>query len=109
MPPAQVRDEASGRLVVDLGLAVAFSALWMALFYPRQPGTVERAYVCRLAFGSGMADSIILGFTTICGGDVASHQAWMTRAFAVALGAGTQVFTQGIGNRSSVPANSVPT
>jgi uncharacterized membrane protein len=88
---------ASGRVVVVLGLAVAFSALWMAQFYPRQPGTGELAYLFRLAFGSGMAASIILGFTAIRGGDVARHRAWMTRAYALALGAGTQVFTQGIG------------
>ena len=42
--------------------------------------------------------SIILGFTAIRRGDVATHRAWMTRAYALALGAGTQVFTQGIGN-----------
>ena len=30
-------------------------------------------------------------------GEVARHQAWMTRAYALALGAGTQVFTLGIG------------
>jgi hypothetical protein len=54
------------------------------------------AYVFRLAFGSGMAASIILGFTAIRRGDVARHRAWMTRAYALALGAGTQVFTQGI-------------
>jgi hypothetical protein len=54
--------------------------------------------VFRLAFGSGMAACIILGFTTIRGGNVASHQAWMARAYALALGAGTQVFTHGIGN-----------
>jgi uncharacterized membrane protein len=88
---------ASGRVVVGLGLAVAFSALWMTLFYPRQPGTGELAYLFRLAFGSGMAASIILGFTTIRHGDVARHRAWMTRAYALALGAGTQVFTLGIG------------
>ena len=88
---------ASGRVVVGLGLAVAFSALWMTLFYPRQPGTGELAYLFRLAFGSGMAASIILGFTTIRHGDVAGHRAWMTRAYALALGAGTQVFTLGIG------------
>ena len=46
---------ASGRVVVDLGLAVAFSAVWMMLFYLRQLGTVELAYVFRLAFGLGMA------------------------------------------------------
>jgi uncharacterized membrane protein len=89
---------AAGRVLVGLGLAVAFSALWMTLFYPRQPGTAELAFVFRLAFGSGMAASIILGLTAIRHGDVARHRAWMTRAYALALGAGTQVFTKGIGN-----------
>jgi uncharacterized membrane protein len=88
----------AGRVLVVLGLAVAFSALWMTQFYPRQPGTGELARVFRLAFGSGMAASIILGFAAIRRGDVARHRAWMTRAYALALGAGTQVFTQGIGN-----------
>jgi len=88
---------ASGRVVVGLGLAVAFSALWMTAFYPRQTGTGELAYLFRLAFGSGMAASIILGFAAIRRGDITHHQAWMTRAYALALGAGTQVFTLGIG------------
>ena len=88
---------ASGRVVVGLGLAVAFSGLWMTQFYPRQPGTGELSYLFRLAFGSGMAASIILGFTAIRRGEVARHQIWMTRAYALALGAGTQVFTLGIG------------
>lgn len=89
---------AAGRALLGLGLAVAVSALWMTLFYPRQPGTGELAYVFRLAFGSGMAASIILGFAAVRRGDIGLHQAWMTRAYALALGAGTQVFTQGIGN-----------
>ena len=89
---------ASGRVVVGLGLAVAFSALWMTQFYPRQPGTGELAYLFRLAFGSGTAASIILGFTAIRRGDGTRHRAWMTRAYALALGAGTQVFTQGTGS-----------
>ena len=45
-----------------------------------------------------MAASIILGFTGIRRGNIARHRAWMTRAYALALGAGTQVFSQGIGN-----------
>ena len=88
---------AAGRVLVVLGLAVAFSALWLTLFYPRQPGTGELAYVFRLAFGSGMAASVILGFAAIRRGDVTRHRAWMTRAYALALGAGTQLFTLGIG------------
>ncbi len=59
---------------------------------------VELAYLFRLAFGSAMAASIILGFAAIRRGDVTRHQAWMTRAYALALGAGTQVVTQGIGS-----------
>ena len=89
----------AGRVLVVLGLAVAFSALWMTQFYPRHPGTGELAYLFRLAFGSGMAASIVLGFTAIRRGDVTRHRAWMTRAYALALGAGTQVFT--LGHRSS--------
>ena len=89
---------ATGRVLVALGLAVALSALWMTLFYARQPGTGELAFLFRLAFGSGMAASIVLGFTAIRRGDVARHQAWMTRAYALALGAGTQVLTLGIGH-----------
>jgi uncharacterized membrane protein len=88
---------AAGRVLGVLGMAVALSALWMTLFYPRQPGTGELAYLFRLAFGTGMAASIILGYTAIRCRDIARHQAWMIRAYALALGAGTQVFTTGIG------------
>jgi len=87
----------AGRLLVVLGLAVAFSALWMTLFYPRQPEGGVLAFVFRLAFGSGMAACLVLGVTAIRRGDVVRHQVWMTRAYALALGAGTQVFTQGLG------------
>jgi hypothetical protein len=45
-----------------------------------------------------MAVCIVLGFTAIRGGDVGRHRAWMTRAYALALGAGTQVITQGVGH-----------
>jgi uncharacterized membrane protein len=88
---------AAGRVVLAAGLAVAFSALWMTQFYPRQPGTGELAYLFRLAFGSGMAAGIVLGFTAIRRGEVARHRAWMARTYALGLGAGTQVFTLGVG------------
>ena len=88
----------AGRVLVVLGLAVALSALWMTLFYPRQPGTGELAYLFRLAFGTGMAACIVIGLSAIRSGDVGRHRAWMTRAYALALGAGTQTFTLGIGH-----------
>ena len=86
----------AGRIVVGLGLAVAFSALWMTAFYPHIPGGAL-ATVFRLGFGTGMAASIILGFVAIRRREIARHRAWMARAYALALGAGTQVITLGIG------------
>ena len=88
---------AAGRVLVVLGLAVAVSALWLTLFYARQPGTGVLAFIFRLAFGLGMAASIVLAVAAIRRGDVPHHRAWMTRAYALALGAATQTFTLGIG------------
>ncbi|MDO9397309.1 MAG: DUF2306 domain-containing protein [Herbiconiux sp.] len=87
----------AGRLLVALGLVVALSALWMTLLFPLKEGTGDLLYVFRLLFGSGMAVSLILGLTAIRRRDVTRHRAWMTRAYALALGAGTQAFTVGFG------------
>lgn len=87
----------AGRLVVGLGLVVALTALWLNQITPRPTFAAQLLYLFRLGAGSGMALGTILGFTTIRRGDVAGHRAWMTRAYALALGAATQVFTIGIG------------
>lgn len=87
---------ASGRLLVALGLVVASSGLWMTVAYPRQLGTGPLFYAFRLLAGSAMAASVLLGIVAIRRGNVSQHQAWMTRAYALALGAGTQVFTGAI-------------
>lgn len=87
----------AGRALTAAGLLVAGSALWMTLFYVPQPGTGHLLYVLRLGFGSAMAGCLVLGFTAIRRRDIAAHQAWMIRAYAIALAAGTQAFTIGIG------------
>ena len=85
----------AGRLLVVAGLLVAGSALWLTLCYPPKPGTGDLLYVFRLAFGSGMAAALVLGFAAIRRHDVAAHRAWMIRAYAIGLAAGTQAFTEG--------------
>jgi hypothetical protein len=40
---------------------------------------------------------IMLGFTAVRRRDMAAHRAWMTRAYAMGLAAGTRAFTEGIG------------
>jgi uncharacterized membrane protein len=87
----------SGRLLVPLGLVVALSALWMNQFYVDPEGRNELLYVFRLGFGTAMVWSIILGLVAVRRRDFARHRVWMTRAYAIALGAGTQTITLGFG------------
>jgi uncharacterized membrane protein len=87
----------TGRVLTLAGLMVAGSALWMTLFYLPQPGTGHLLFVLRLGFGSAMAGCLVLGFTAIRRRDIAAHRAWMIRAYAIALAAGTQAFSIGIG------------
>jgi len=86
----------AGRVLVGAGLVVAVSGLWMTLFYPGAPGG-DLLWGVRLLAGSATAASLVLGVTAIRRRDVASHRAWMIRAYALAVGAGTQAFTKGIG------------
>ena len=86
----------AGRAVVGAGLALAGSGLWMTLSYPDAPGGAL-LWAVRLVIGSATATCIILGITAIRRRDVAAHRAWMIRAYALAVAAGTQAFTQGVG------------
>jgi hypothetical protein len=69
----------------------------MTLLYSRKEGTGDLLYMFRLLASSGMAVSIILGLAAIRRRNIAPHRAWMTRGYALALGAGTQAFTVGFG------------
>jgi uncharacterized membrane protein len=86
----------SGRILVRAGLVVAGSGLWMTLFYPGAPGG-DLLWAIRLLVGSATAAFLVLGFTAIRRRDIAAHRAWMVRAYALAVGAGTHAFTEGIG------------
>ena len=84
---------AAGRLLIPSGLIAALSGLWMTHFYPWPEYDGEVLYGLRLVFGSAMLLFILLGVAAIRRRDFAQHGAWMIRAYAIALGAGTQVFT----------------
>ncbi len=84
---------AAGRILVVCGLTAALSGLWMTQFYPWSDYDGRLLYALQLLFGSAMVLSIVLGGAAIRRRDVARHRAWMIRAYAVGLGAGTQVLT----------------
>ncbi|UOQ90155.1 DUF2306 domain-containing protein [Agromyces endophyticus] len=83
----------AGRIAAPAGLLSAGSALWMTLFYSMPAVNGPALWVMRLGFGTTMAAAIVVAFLAIRRGDVATHSAWMTRAYAIGIGAGTQVFT----------------
>ena len=87
----------AGRVLAVAGLCVAGSALWMTLAYSQKPGTGDLLFVLRLIFASAMAGFLVLGFSAARRRDIPAHRAWMIRAYAIGLAAGTQAFTEGIG------------
>jgi uncharacterized membrane protein len=87
----------AGRVVVVAGLGVALSALWLNQFFPRAHATRDIVYPLRLAFGVALMVTLVLGFQAARRRSFARHRVWMIRSAAIALVAGTQVFTLGFG------------
>lgn len=83
----------AGRVLFPLGLISALSGLWMTLFYPWPEFDGLALYVVRLMVGIGMSAALFLAIAAIRRRDLPHHRAWMMRAYALGLGAGTQVFT----------------
>jgi uncharacterized membrane protein len=84
---------AAGRVLVACGLVAALSGLWMAHFYPWPAGDGQLVYFERLVFGTGMVASLVFALAAIRRRDFTTHGEWMIRAYALGLGAGTQVLT----------------
>ena len=85
---------AAGRIVAVSGLVAGLSGIWMALFYAIIPADSALLQGFRLFFGAALVASIIMGFLAIRRRDIVNHQAWMRRAYAIGVGAGTQAVTQ---------------
>lgn len=83
----------SGRILIISGVIVALSGLWMTHFYPWPEYDGRILYVIRLLVGLSMLFSLTLAVMAIYKPCFKSHANWMIRAYALAMGAGTQVFT----------------
>ncbi|MGJ3238357.1 MAG: DUF2306 domain-containing protein [Anaerolineae bacterium] len=82
-----------GRVLVVCGLVAALSGLWMSQFYTLPPGDGQFLYWQRVLFGWGMVASILLAVNALRRREYVTHGIWMMRAYAIGVGAGTQVFT----------------
>ncbi len=84
---------AAGKILIPAGMLVALSGLWMAHFYDWPAGDGVGVYVERLIVGAAMLWFIVRGIDAIRRRKFAEHGDWMIRAYAIGLGAGTQVLT----------------
>ncbi|MFO0727949.1 MAG: DUF2306 domain-containing protein [Myxococcota bacterium] len=83
----------AGKILVPAALLVALSGLWMTLRYAWAPGDGAAVYAERLIFGSAMLAAVVLGIDAIRRRQFNAHGRWMIRAYAIGMGAGTQVLT----------------
>ncbi len=82
----------AGRCAVLLGIVGALTAMWLATMVPPSADDASWLRGPRFAAGASTLACLLAGFV-VAARDVAAHRAWMTRAYAIALGSGTQFFT----------------
>ena len=79
----------AGRVLIPAGFIAALSSLWLAVFFGGPSDEFALAMV-RLVFGAWMTGFLVMGVIAIRRRDFASHGAWLTRAYAIAVSGGTQ-------------------
>lgn len=82
-----------GKVLIASGSLVALSGLWMTLIYPAVNFDGPVVFWARLIVGTTMMMFLILGVEAIRRRKFIEHGNWMVRAYALGLGAGTQVLT----------------
>ncbi|WP_020015388.1 DUF2306 domain-containing protein [Promicromonospora sukumoe] len=80
----------AGRVLAPAGVGVALTGLWMTAFYDLPVKDTAVVNGMRYLVGTTMLLAIVLGVRAALRRDFATHSAWMTRAYALAMGAGTQ-------------------
>ena len=83
----------SGRVVFAAGLVAAGSGLFMTAFQELPATDGSLLNTARYLVGTAMIVALVLGVRAARKRDFHRHRAWMLRAYALGLGAGTQVFT----------------
>jgi len=82
----------AGRILWVCGLLSALTGMWMTMAYAI-PASLQGPllYGVRLTVGIAMTAALALGLRSILRRNIAGHEAWMIRAYALGQGAGTQV------------------
>jgi hypothetical protein len=81
----------AGVLLLVSAVLTGATGIWMTAAYAIPPSLQgPLLYGVRLLVGAAMLTSIVKGWVSIVRRDLAQHEAWMIRAYALAQGAGTQ-------------------
>lgn len=83
----------AGRVLIPAGLVGAASGLWMTAVYDLPATDGGLLPLVRWVFGLAMIAALVLGLVSVRRCEFAAHRAWMIRAYAIGIAAGTQVFT----------------
>lgn len=85
----------AGRVLVPAGIAAGLSGMWMAVFSDLPVYDNTALIWLRLFFGTLMVGGLVLGLRAVLRRDIRTHQRWMARSYAIALGAGSQALILG--------------
>jgi len=80
----------AGRVLIPAGFVLAVSGMWLASFTDLPAGDGPELRVIRLVFGTALIGSLIFAVRAILQRRYIAHGAWMTRAYALGVAAGTQ-------------------
>ncbi len=83
----------AGWFLFPMALASTLSGLWMTFFYPWPENDGVVLYMERIAVGSWSLLALGMAYREIRRRNFKQHGKWMLRAYAIGMGAGTQVFT----------------
>lgn len=85
----------AGAVLIPAGLGTALTGMWMTAFYDLPSKDTAVVNGARYVVGIVMVTGILLSVRALLRHDYVTHGAWMTRAYALALGAGTQTLLLG--------------
>ncbi len=82
-----------GRILGGLGVGAAIAGLWMMWRWPPREFEGALLNAIRVVVAGAFIGFVGVSVRAARHGDVRAHEAWMTRAYALWAGAGTQAFT----------------
>lgn len=83
----------AGRPLIFAGFAAALTGLYLTVVFPHLDTDGPTLFTVRIFVGFGMTLSLVLAVNAVMKRKFGLHGAWMMRAYALGMGAGTQVFT----------------